>query len=62
VNGQQQRLRVMELRYAQGSANQFDLVDAQRDWFAAQQSRTQVLRQLLGTTAQLYKALGGGES
>jgi len=62
VHGQQQRLRVMELRYAQGSANQFDLVDAQRDWFAAQQSRTQVLRQLLGTTAQLYKALGGGES
>ena len=62
VHGQQQRLRVMELRYAQGSANQFDLVDAQRDCFAAQQSRTQVLRQLLGTTAQLYKALGGGES
>jgi multidrug efflux system outer membrane protein len=62
VHGQQQRLRVMEMRYAQGSANQFDLVDAQRDWFAAQQSRTQVLRQLLGTTAQLYKALGGGES
>ncbi len=62
VNGQQQRLRVMELRYEQGSANQFDLVDAQRDWIAAQQSRTQVLRQLLGTTAQLYKALGGGES
>ncbi len=62
VHGQQQRLRVMELRYAQGSANQFDLVDAQRDWLAAQQARTQVLRQLLGTTAQLYKALGGGES
>ena len=62
VHGQQQRLRVMELRYAQGSANQFDLVDAQRDWFSAQQARTQVLRQLLGTTAQLYKALGGGES
>jgi len=61
VHGQQQRLRVMELRYAQGSANQFDLVDAQRDWLTAQQSRTQVLRQLLGTTAQLYKALGGGE-
>lgn len=62
VHGQLQRLRVMELRYAQGSANQFDLVDAQRDWLTAQQSRAQVLRQLLGTTAQLYKALGGGES
>ena len=62
VQGQQQRLRVVEVRYAQGSANQFDLVDAQRDWLVAEQSRIQVLRQLLGTTAQLYKALGGGES
>jgi multidrug efflux system outer membrane protein len=62
VHAQLQRLRVMELRYAQGSANQFDLADAQRDWLIAQQSRVQVLRQLLGTTAQLYKALGGGES
>jgi len=61
VQSQQQRLRVMEVRYEQGSANQFDLVDAQRDALTAQQSRVQVLRQLLGTTAQLYKALGGGE-
>ena len=61
VQSQQQRLRVMEVRYAQGAANQFDLLDAQRDALSAQQSRTQVLRQVLGTTAQLYKALGGGE-
>lgn len=61
VKSQQQRLHVMEVRYEQGSANQFDLLDAQRDALAAQQSRVQVLRQLLGTTAQLYKALGGGE-
>jgi outer membrane protein, multidrug efflux system len=61
VQSQQQRLRVMELRYEHGSANQFDLLDAQRDALVAQQSRVQVLRQLLGTTAQLYKALGGGE-
>ena len=61
VQSQQQRLRVMDVRYAQGAANQFDLVDAQRDVLTAQQSRVQVLRQLLGTTAQLYKALGGGE-
>ena len=61
VQSQQQRLRVMEVRYEQGSANRFDLLDAQRDAMAAQQSRVQVLRQLLGTTAQLYKALGGGE-
>ncbi len=61
VQSQQQRLRVMDVRYAQGAANQFDLIDAQRDVLTAQQSRVQVLRQLLGTTAQLYKALGGGE-
>jgi outer membrane protein, multidrug efflux system len=61
VQSQQQRLQVMDVRYAQGSANQFDLVDAQRDVLIAQQSRVQVLRQLLGTTAQLYKALGGGD-
>lgn len=61
VQSQQQRLRVMQVRYEQGAANQFDWLDAQRDCLAAQQSRVQVLRQLLGTTAQLYKALGGGE-
>jgi len=62
VESQQQRLRVMEVRYQQGAANQFDLLDVQRDVLSAQQSRVQVLRQLLGTTAQLYKALGGGEA
>jgi outer membrane protein, multidrug efflux system len=61
VQSQQQRLRVMEVRYEQGAANQFELLDAQRDCLLAQQSRVQVLRQLLGATAQLYKALGGGE-
>jgi multidrug efflux system outer membrane protein len=61
VQSQQQRLRVMDVRYEQGAANQFDLLDVQRDCLNAQQARMQVLRQLLGTTAQLYKALGGGE-
>mgnify|MGYP006281512969 CR=1 FL=1 len=58
---QQQRLRLTEARYAQGAANQLDLLDAQRDALTAQQSQVQMLRQLLGTTAQLYKALGGGD-
>jgi multidrug efflux system outer membrane protein len=61
VQSQQQRLRVMDVRYEHGAANQFDLLDVQRDCLNAQQARMQVLRQLLGTTAQLYKALGGGE-
>jgi multidrug efflux system outer membrane protein len=61
VQSQQQRLRLMALRYAQGAANQFELLDMQRDALNAEQSRIQVVRQWLGTTAQLYKALGGGE-
>ena len=61
VQSQQQRLHLMQIRYEQGAANQFDWLDAQRDCLVAQQSRVQVLRQLLGTTAQLYKALGAGE-
>jgi multidrug efflux system outer membrane protein len=58
---QQERLRLTEARYANGAANQLELLDAQRDALTAQQTQVQTLRQLLGTTAQLYKALGGGD-
>ena len=58
---QQERLRLTEARYANGAANQLELLDAQRDALTAQQTQVQMLRQLLGTTAQLYKALGGGD-
>jgi len=58
---QQERLRLTQARYANGAASQLDVLDAQRDALTAQQSQVQMLRQLLGTTAQLYKALGGGD-
>jgi multidrug efflux system outer membrane protein len=59
---QQERLRLTEARYDQGAANQLEVLDAQRDALTAQQTQVQMLRQLLGATAQLYKALGGGDS
>ena len=61
ASSQMERLRLTEARYQAGTASQLDWLDAQRDHFNAQQSVRQVLRQLYGTTAQLYKALGGGD-
>jgi multidrug efflux system outer membrane protein len=57
---QQARLRLTEARYTQGAVSQLELLDAQRDALTAEQTQVQALRQLLGSTAQLYKALGGG--
>ena len=61
ASSQMERLRLTEARYQAGTASQLDWPDAQRDHFNAQQTVRQVLRQLYGTTAQLYKALGGGD-
>ena len=58
---QDERLRLTEARFKAGIASNLELLDAQRDSFTAQQSAVQVRRQLLSTTAQLYKALGGSE-
>lgn len=58
---QQARLRLTEARYANGAANQLEVLDAQRDELNARQLQVQLQRQWLGTTAQLYKALGGGD-
>jgi multidrug efflux system outer membrane protein len=59
---QQERLRLTTARYDNGATSQLEVLDAQRDALTAQQSQVLMLRQLLGTTAQLYKALGGGDS
>ena len=61
LNAQLERQRLTQSRLEQGSANQLEWLDAQRDTWQAEQALDQVRRQLLGTTAQLYKALGGGE-
>ena len=61
LNSQNERLRLVQSRYALGAANQLELLDAQRDSYTAQQISVQVLRQLFSTTALLFKALGGGD-
>lgn len=59
---QRERLRLADARYRGGIASHLELLDAQRDLFTAQQATVQTRRSLLATAAQLYKALGGGDS
>ncbi|MBF0463152.1 MAG: efflux transporter outer membrane subunit [Magnetococcales bacterium] len=57
---QSSRLHLVEARYEGGASNYLEVLDAQRDSFAAAQATVQVRRALLTSAAQLYKALGGG--
>ncbi|OGS80477.1 MAG: RND transporter [Gallionellales bacterium GWA2_59_43] len=57
---QAQRLKLVEARYQVGIANHLELLDAQRESFAAQQGALQVRRLQLATATQLYKALARG--
>jgi multidrug efflux system outer membrane protein len=57
---QAQRLKLVEARYRVGIANHLELLDAQRESFAAQQGALQVRRLQLATATQLYKALARG--
>jgi multidrug efflux system outer membrane protein len=59
ADAQGQRLKLVEARYAVGIANHLEVLDAQRESFAAQQGALQVRRSLLSANAQLYKALAG---
>jgi len=61
-SAQNQRLRIVEARYKAGAASYLEVLDAQRDTFAAQQGTVQVRRALLSAAVQLYKALGGGQA
>ena len=58
---QNQRLKLVEARYSAGIINHLEVLDAERDSFAAQQNLLQVQRSLLQAMAQLYKALAGQE-
>lgn len=60
ATAQSRRLAIVEARYKAGVASHLELLDAQREHFAAQQSALAVRRQLLSTAASFYKALGGG--
>lgn len=57
---QAERLRLAEARYQAGVSSYLEVLDAQRDSYAAQQLVLQTRRVLLSSAAQLYKALGGG--
>lgn len=62
VSAYRERLIVAEARFKSGSISYLEVLDAQRDLFAQQQAAVQVLKAQLSTAAQLYKALGGGDS
>jgi multidrug efflux system outer membrane protein len=59
VAAQNQRLRIVDARYKAGVSSHLELLDAQREQYAAQQSTLAVRRQLMSTAAGLFKALGG---
>ena len=62
VAAQGRRLVIVDARYRAGVSSHLELLDAQREHFAAQQSALAVRRQLLVTAANFYKALGGGSA
>ncbi|MFZ5524851.1 MAG: efflux transporter outer membrane subunit [Pseudomonadota bacterium] len=57
---QNQRLQLVEARYQAGIASHLEVLDAQREAFAAEQGAAQVRRLSLSVATQLYKALAGG--
>jgi len=57
---QAERLQRVDARYQAGMSSYLELLDAQREQFAAQQSVLAARRALAATGASLYKALGGG--
>ncbi|MCX7192145.1 MAG: efflux transporter outer membrane subunit [Proteobacteria bacterium] len=59
AKAQQQRQVLVEARYQAGIANHLELLDAQRDAYAAEQAALQVFRAQLTAATQLYQALAG---
>ena len=56
---QQQRLKLVNARYQAGVSNYLEVLDAQRDAYAAEQAALQIRRTWLSAMTQLYKALAG---
>ena len=54
------RMGLTDLRFKNGAANAFDVLDAQRSLFTAQQAAVQVQLLQLQNLVTLYKVLGGG--
>ncbi len=60
VDAESERLRLSDLRYANGVASYLDVLDAQRSLFNAEQAVVQTRLAVMQSRVQLYKALGGG--
>lgn len=54
-----ERLKLVEARYKAGLSNYLELLDAQRNAFAAQQSTVEMRSVVLAAMIQLYSVLGG---
>jgi multidrug efflux system outer membrane protein len=59
-NAQAERLKLADARYKNGIASSLDLLDAQRDLFAAELDTVQARLLRLTNAVDLYRALGGG--
>ncbi len=55
-----ERVRLAWLRYQNGAASYLEVLDAQRDQYAAEQALVQERQALLASNVNLYSALGGG--
>lgn len=55
-----QSLRLAELRYRNGITSQLEMLDAERNLLAARLNRSEALRALRASYADLFKSLGGG--
>lgn len=59
AEAQNQLLRLVEARYKAGIVSQLEVLDAQREAFAAEQGAIQVRRAWFSAATQLYKAMAG---
>lgn len=62
VKALQESVRLSLLRYDQGLANYYEVLEAQQQLFPAQNALAQTQRDQLNVVVQLYLALGGGWS
>lgn len=56
---QKERLRLAQSRYRVGLVGYLDVLDAERDYYAAQQNVLELQRARLAASAQAYKVIGG---
>ena len=62
TNAAQVSYKLADLRYRNGASSYLDVLDAQRNYFAAQQATVQVQALQAQNLVTLYKVLGGGWS